>query len=185
MEYKKINLGCNVRKKAGFINVDLDPNVNPDVVMNLTKFPYPFDQDSVSEIYARSILEHVEKKYLAKIMDELYRICIDGAKITIITPHFTCNVSKSIIDHLNDTFAYETFECFWNYGETSKKNGLYKSSTVLKPVKITLHFHKSLGQPWNYFVEWFANKYPLIWEGTFLRVFPAASIEYVFKVIKK
>lgn len=43
----KLNLGCGVNKKEGFINIDINPRLNPDMVLDLNSQPYPFKNDSV------------------------------------------------------------------------------------------------------------------------------------------
>ena len=53
----KLNLGCNDFKLKGFINIDIDPRVNPDVVADVCKLPY--EDNSVEEIYAGHVLEHI------------------------------------------------------------------------------------------------------------------------------
>ena len=57
--------------------------------MDLEQFPWPWPDDSVSEILLKHVLEHLGRDpvvYL-NIMKELYRICHDGATIRIIVPH--------------------------------------------------------------------------------------------------
>ena len=47
----KLDLGCGLRKKAGFVGVDLSADCNPDVVHDLRVAPWPFDDDSVENRY--------------------------------------------------------------------------------------------------------------------------------------
>lgn len=58
MEYKALNLGCGHGKIAEALNVDIDPNVNPDYVLDITK-PWPFDP--VEVIYMFHTIEHIPK----------------------------------------------------------------------------------------------------------------------------
>jgi len=85
----KLNLGCGQNKQAGYVNADREPAVQPDVVMDLEKFPWPFEDDSVDEVLAFHVLEHVgaTPELFIRIMQELYRVCRKGATVRIAVPH--------------------------------------------------------------------------------------------------
>jgi SAM-dependent methyltransferase len=85
----KLNLGCGQNRLEGYVNVDREAAVAPDVVMNLERFPWPFEDGSVDEVLAAHVLEHVgaTAELFTGIMKELYRICRNGAKLTIVVPH--------------------------------------------------------------------------------------------------
>ena len=85
----KLNLGCGQNKQAGYVNTDREPAVQPDVVMDLEKFPWPFEDDSVDEVLAFHVLEHVgaTPELFIRIMQELYRVCRKGATVRIAVPH--------------------------------------------------------------------------------------------------
>ena len=83
---KKIDLGCGNSKKNGFIGVDCLSLPNVDIIHNLNQFPYPFKSDEIDEIWMDQCLEHVEHPTM--VVDEIYRICKNGAKITIGVPFF-------------------------------------------------------------------------------------------------
>jgi predicted SAM-dependent methyltransferase len=68
----KLNLGCGEDKKPGYINLDSNPSVGPDVVYNLNIFPYPFADNAFDLIEASHILEHLDKPFA--VMKELHRI---------------------------------------------------------------------------------------------------------------
>ena len=55
----KLNLGCGQNRLDGYVNADREPVVEPDVVMDLEEFPWPFDEHSVDEVMANHVLEHV------------------------------------------------------------------------------------------------------------------------------
>ncbi len=84
---KKLNLGCGEFKKNGYINVDISPLVNPDVIHDLNTFPYPFNNDEFDVIEAEHVLEHLEDPF--KVMKELHRIAKNGALVVIKVPHFS------------------------------------------------------------------------------------------------
>jgi hypothetical protein len=85
----KLNLGCGQNRKEGYVNADREPAANPDVVMDMEEFPWPFDTDSVDEVVANHVLEHVgaTPSVFIGVMQELYRICRAGAAIHIAVPH--------------------------------------------------------------------------------------------------
>ena len=48
---KKLDLGCGRSKKAGFIGLDCLVLPGVDIVHDLTKFPYPFEDGLIDEIW--------------------------------------------------------------------------------------------------------------------------------------
>ena len=87
MSNLRLNLGCGAKHLDGFINVD--KYGDPDLKLDLETFPYPWADNSVSEIELNHVLEHLGQQtdvYL-KIIQELYRICEPGAKLHITVPH--------------------------------------------------------------------------------------------------
>jgi ubiquinone/menaquinone biosynthesis C-methylase UbiE len=48
---------------------------------------WPFARDSVKEAVASHVLEHLTTDQLFHFMRELYRVCKDGAQITVTLPH--------------------------------------------------------------------------------------------------
>ena len=85
----RLNLGCGSNKLKDWINVDKEPACAPDQVVDLEALPWPWAADSVDEVLFRHSLEHLgasTELYLA-IFKELYRVCRDGAKVTVIVPH--------------------------------------------------------------------------------------------------
>jgi SAM-dependent methyltransferase len=87
MTGKKLNLGCGEFKKEGFINVDNNPKVKPDILHDLNAFPYPIKDDEFELIEADHVLEHLDDPF--QVVRELHRISVNGGKITVRTPHFS------------------------------------------------------------------------------------------------
>jgi SAM-dependent methyltransferase len=82
----KVNLGSGYKRIEGFVNVDDDPLVNPEYVVNLEKGKLPFDDNTVEEVVAHHILEHIGEGFIP-LMQEIYRVCKNGAIIDIVAPH--------------------------------------------------------------------------------------------------
>jgi ubiquinone/menaquinone biosynthesis C-methylase UbiE len=82
----KINLGGGLKRFDGFLNVDHDPLTNPDFCFDIEKDKFPFDDNSIEEVKAHHILEHIGDKFF-NFMKELYRVCKNGAIIDIFVPH--------------------------------------------------------------------------------------------------
>lgn len=84
---RKLNLGSGEFLKDGFVNVDYYSISSPDIVHDLSEFPYPFDDNYFELVEADHVLEHLAEPF--EVMRELYRICVSGAIIHIRVPHFS------------------------------------------------------------------------------------------------
>jgi len=84
----KINLGSGYKRYEGFVNVDDDALVEPDYIVQLddVNIKLPFEDNSVSEIKAEHILEHIGEGFIP-LMVELYRVAEHGCILDIIVPH--------------------------------------------------------------------------------------------------
>src|SRR3990167_1740087 len=125
-----IHLGCGPQKKPGALGVDINKNIKADIIHDLNKFPYPFEKNRFDKIIAENILEHLDD--IPKVMEELHRICKNGAKLFITTGHF------SGIDAFTDPthkhfFTSRTFDYFvpqTDLYELQYSNAKYKKNKV-------------------------------------------------------
>ena len=83
---KILDLGCGKKKREGAIGVDFSDRHDADVIHDLNAFPYPFDDDSVDEIYLDNVLEHLDDPL--KVMEEVHRICKPNGLVKVIVPYF-------------------------------------------------------------------------------------------------
>ena len=81
----KINLGCGKRKLNGFLNCDNRKEVKADLIFDCGK-PLPFKDNSVDEITAIDLIEHLERKEVLLLMNEIYRILKPNGKFYHRTP---------------------------------------------------------------------------------------------------
>ena len=56
----KLNLGSGNEIKDGFINVDFKQNKGVDIVHDLNKHPWPFENDTFKEVFAENVIEHLD-----------------------------------------------------------------------------------------------------------------------------
>tara|TARA_B100001964_G_C14116083_1_gene546161 strand:+ start:303 stop:863 length:561 start_codon:yes stop_codon:yes gene_type:complete len=84
-----LNLGSGSKRVKNYINVDKYEIFKPDIIHNLEKFPYPFDDNSVDNIILSHILEHLGQNpnTFNLIIKELYRICKNSSLLDITVPH--------------------------------------------------------------------------------------------------
>lgn len=78
----RLNLGSGLQQIAGWTAVDIDPDLHPDVVASIEELP--FEDNSVDEIYASHVLEHV--KYDSPALSEWLRVLKPGGICTVIVP---------------------------------------------------------------------------------------------------
>ena len=84
----KLNLGCGKDYIDGWVNVDLYDDSTCDIKHDLEVFPWPWEDNSVSEIRIIHTLEHLgaDWKVYIKILQEMYRVCEDDAHIQVDVP---------------------------------------------------------------------------------------------------
>jgi predicted SAM-dependent methyltransferase len=70
------------------IGVDNQKCPSVDKIHDLTKFPYPFKDNSVDVIYSSHFVEHLTGEQRIKFYNEIYRILKPGCKIRVIHPYY-------------------------------------------------------------------------------------------------
>jgi len=84
----KLNIGCGINKLEGFINIDCDPEMKPDLVHKLpTKLPY--ENESCELIVMYHTIEHISKKEHGAILMEFWRLLSPEGLLIITFPEFT------------------------------------------------------------------------------------------------
>jgi hypothetical protein len=80
----KLDLGCGSKPQSGFSGVDINHRVAFQV--DLLSFPWPWQDNSVDEVWCSHFFEHVPGKLRGLWMDELWRVLVPGRIATIICP---------------------------------------------------------------------------------------------------
>lgn len=81
----RIDLGCGNAKRPGYVGLDYTDAPDVDHVCDLTKDRYPFDDETVDEVFSSHFLEHIESP--DHVFSELGRIAKDGARFEFWMPY--------------------------------------------------------------------------------------------------
>lgn len=109
----KLNIGSGNIRFDDFLNVDINP-LFADIVHDLRKIPYPFDDNTIDKIIASHIVEHLYVDEHLSFMDECWRILQPEGCMEIIFPMW--NTASAWIDptHVRaihpDQYKYFTTE---------------------------------------------------------------------------
>lgn len=82
---RKLNLGCGLDKKEGYVNVDLKECHNPDLLCDVSLLT-PLPDDYYHYILAKDILEHIPKNRCENTLLEWNRILEVGGILEIRVP---------------------------------------------------------------------------------------------------
>lgn len=82
----KLHLGSGYKRFEGFLNVDFDPLCEPDYVVDL-EGKWPFEDNSVDEVIAHHVFEHLGDPGFFNFLKELYRVCKPNALVHVAVPH--------------------------------------------------------------------------------------------------
>lgn len=134
--------------------VDIDKNVCPDLEWDLNNLPLPFQDNSVDEIHAYNVLEHVgaqgDFRFFFAQFEDFYRILKPGGFICACVPE-TGNVwtwgdpgHTRVIN--NGTLTFLDQSCYKELGKTARTDyrWLYKGN-------LSLAFNKTDGDTF-YFI---------------------------------
>jgi len=82
----KLNVGCYHMYLEDFINIDVQPVVNPDMVFDMRDIRKHFGPNSVGVIVASHVLEHVDMNDAEKLLKDFYEILMPGGEVIIEVP---------------------------------------------------------------------------------------------------
>lgn len=109
MHEVKLDIGCGRSKFKGTLGVDVAPVPGVDVVGDLSR-GLPFADNSVDAIYTSHTLEHMPD--LIAAMEEIWRVCKDGALVNVWVPHASCTFVTWIDPTHQRGMTIETFSYF-------------------------------------------------------------------------
>lgn len=113
----KLNLGCGMYPEPGWLNSDILPLPGVQMVMSMADFPWGMSDESVEEIKAIDVIEHLPhytadgRHTMIALMEEIWRVLIPGGKVYFRTSDARYPESWIDITHTR-TFMPQSFDYF-------------------------------------------------------------------------
>jgi len=169
----KLNLGCGRKLMAAAVNLDISPAVGADVVHDLEQRPWPLPDNRFAEVFAYDVIEHCAD-FIA-VMEEIHRICREGAVVRITVPHFSC--ANAYIDPTHrQRLSYQSFDYVTGESEFS-----FYSARRFRYRARQLIFTRGL---LNRLVARLAKRSPAHYEQRWAWLFPAWFVYVELEVVK-
>ena len=123
----KLDLGAGNRPTPGFKAVDITGE--PDFLVDLFQYPWPFKDRSVTEVVSNHLIEHIphyRPEYggvdgFWMFFNEVWRICRKNAKIKLTCPYFKHD--RAFYDPSHTRYIHEMNFSYFNQ-EWLDANGL-------------------------------------------------------------
>lgn len=161
----RLNLGAGNFPLEGFVNIDMQEAVKPDLVCDILDLPY--GEGSVDEIYAGHILEHFDWKDGEEALHYWRTLLKPGGKISVVVPdidylmkEYVANPSPTKLRELNDLYIY-------SYCQVSPHKYAY-SADLLKEALETAGFVDLKRMPVDH--PYFPT--PVVWQSGYEAVAP-------------
>lgn len=147
---QKLNFGCGLDVRDGWDNVDCQKDKRLSKSFDFDVFPYPIKNDTYDYVLANQVLEHLDRP--ERVLEELHRICKNGAIIHIEVPYYNNRGAYADITHRH-YFAGAAFVNFaQEHRSINKKQMFDVISARLTPTGIGKFLPKKLREKLSLFV---------------------------------
>jgi SAM-dependent methyltransferase len=158
-----LHLGSHKFLVPGWVNVDVG-DFGQDMKWDLNNIPWPWVDDSVDEIVAHNVFEHLDD--INSVMKECHRILKNGGRVRLVVPHAFYKGTYQDPTHKRG-FSFETFD----YYTPKRPYGYFDFE--FSSVHTDMWLPKGL-QLWNWIIEPIINisdTTKVLFEITPLKVF--------------
>lgn len=125
----RLNLGSGKFYERGYINTEISTRFKAELYHDLEQ-GIPLKDSSVDEVRAHHVIEHLSDTIF--IMNEIWRVCKDGALVDIEVPHQDCLMAfadpthKKIFNEESFNYFCSNGEHYWAHEEYGIKCNFYK-----------------------------------------------------------
>ena len=173
LQRESLNLGCGRKYLPEAVNLDFNPETQPDVVHDLNRLPWPLPDGHFREVLAYDVIEHLDD--FIPVMEEIHRICRDKAVVRIAVPHFSSPEAYTDPTHRR-YFGYLSFDYVTGEHEIE-----FYTRVRFKKLYSRIIFWPTL---LNKLVWRLANRYPEAYERRWAWMFPAWYLYFELEVRK-
>jgi len=173
----RLHLGCGHDKKEGYLNCDISEHVRPDKVVDLER-ELPFESDSVEEIVANHVLEHVNN--FVPLIHEFWRVCRAGAVIKLKVPFYASITQYNDPTHVR-VFTPFSFDYF-REGPYSHEVG--SKGNMFDIAKVFINYGLGRTRRLNFIMNPVINLSHRVYCHFFAWLLPASEIHFELKVLK-
>jgi len=184
-----LDVGCGNAKTPGAMGIDSNPQAAADIIHDLNVYPWPLESDTFDRIICSHIVEHVAD--LIKFMVEVHRVAKPGARVEIVTPHFSNRFSFTDPTHLRH-LGLRSFDYFLTR-RTLQHNLITRAFETqyavpdfyVQPLFRLIRAHLRLARPFRLAgIQWFANRFPDFYELYLAFILPARDLYIDLEVVK-
>lgn len=169
-----LNLGCGRKHVADAVNLDLRPSTDPDVVHDLNRLPWPFPSGCFSRVLAYDVIEHLDD--VVATMEEIHRVCRDGAVVQITVPHFSSANAFTDVTHRH-FFGWFSLQYFTDNVDLS-----FYSDVRFRRRTADIVFSRSIV---NKLIWRLARRWPHVYEQRWAWMFPAWFLYFELEAVKR
>ena len=158
----KLNIGCGGRPLSGYINIDQDSIAElqrryPDrkfdagvIVEDLNIFDLPYAAESIEEVNADAVLEHLSFKDEPRFLYEVFRVLKSGGTFNLTVPDFeaTCRAWLEACDDWKGFFSdsdedIKALHWFGTHSYNYENRWGYIMATFFGPQNGSGQFHRN------------------------------------------
>lgn len=126
----KINLGCYDKKIHGFVNVDIRPECNPDIIDDAFTLK-KFENNSADMIYTCHMLEHLKRCEVDGALRRWWEVLKPDGRLYISVPDIEATMKRYLYTgdleevmsllYGSQRHEYDYHYCGWDFKTLSKK----------------------------------------------------------------
>lgn len=181
----QINLGCGNQRMAGYFGLDKLHRAGVDLICDLN-YPLPIASESVDHVYAKSLLEHIDK--LEQLLTEVTRVLKPDGTFYIYVPHWSNPFYYSDYTHRR-FFGLASFDYFAEPEWQKYRRVPTYSDIRFQTVSVRLLF-KSPFKTLNWLMkagQWLVNRTvtgQLFFEYHLSALVPCYALEYILRKVE-
>jgi SAM-dependent methyltransferase len=113
-----LDVGCGRKKFPGSIGIDMSPAGQADVLCDWTR-TLPFADSSFDQVRLIHVIEEVDNIFT--VLAEVHRVARPGARVVIVTPHYTDHASYCSPAHRWHLSSFS----FWFFSDKPREYDYY------------------------------------------------------------